>query len=374
MVKALPLLHSGRHTTREASNATRNGFLRSDLRERREADNSTAHNTGAGVVYFLFLIKDSLPHASLWQSFFAGAPVGSYQVLVHCSDANGCARKGVNQMPNFKIIPTTPTWYCHDLVTAMAHLLSAALSLNAAQTIPGGYEKFVFLSESTLPAKSFRYVHATLLQDNDSDFCLFPSNQWGSAEIDGKRVQLVKHHQWVVLNRPHAELFVNSWKPVDARGVWQVWLKGGSWQGKERFVSPQHFYHPPNSNWCTDEWAFFATVFGAVEPQGGVRAFPHFGGGIVYVQGPASLVAQGRCRTFSYWDSYDAAASGLAGSIFSDSYGSRISCYPHCAQRPATLEQLSDTALQHLQASPFLFARKFVPTSWFPNYQRIVLK
>merc|ERR1719181_1357715 len=97
----------------------------------------------------------------------------------------------------------------------MAQLLKGALKLDAGTV--GGREKFVFLSESTLPIKPFAEIHSSLLLDDKSDFCLFPSDQWGSANIDGSFVKLLKQHQWVVLNRDHARLFVRDWVPVNAK-------------------------------------------------------------------------------------------------------------------------------------------------------------
>jgi len=340
--------------------------------------NSSGHHAdgkqdyGYGVVHFLFLINDQLPHSDIWRSFFASAPEGSWKALVHCKDPYGCSRSGVLvNNPGFQMVPTTGTWYCHDLVTAMHVLLQAAVNLNAAWS--GGREKFVFVSESTLPTKPFIQIYTTLLQDDDSDFCVFPSNQWASAHIDGHFTYMMKHHQWVVLSRSHAEAFIKKWVPVDWRGVWQVWLRGGSWEGRERFVSPQHFYHPPAANWCTDEYAFIATIFGSIEYLSPTRDIPGFGGGPLHLSGPQSLRLQGRCRTFTYWDNEEPAFANLAGQIYHDVHGSSISCYPKCYARPATLERLSDASLHALRASPFLFARKVSSTAWMPNYASIVL-
>jgi hypothetical protein len=327
---------------------------------------------GYGVVHFLFLIGDRLPHSDIWRGFFASAPEGSWKALVHCKDPYGCTRSGVlANNPGFQMVPTVGTWYCHDLVTAMNSLLTAALNMNAAWQ--GGREKFVFLSESSLPVKPFTQIYTTLLQDDDSDFCIFPSNQWASAHIDGRFTYLVKHHQWMVLARAHAEEFSRKWVPVDSRGVWQVWLKGGSWTGRERYVSPQHFYHPPAANWCTDEYAFLATIFGSVEYTGATKDIPGLGGSPLHLSGPQSLRVQGRCRTFSYWDNEEPAFANLAGQIYHDVYGSTISCYPKCWARPATLERVSDASLHALRASPFLFVRKFAEAAWMPNYVSIVL-
>lgn len=340
------------------------------LHAKNGSTNFTANAWGAGVVHFLFLINDQLPHAKIWREFFHDAPPGSWKALVHCQDLEGCTRNGVfSNNPGFIQVATTPTWYCHDLVTAMSHLLVAALGLDAA--VMGGREKFVFLSESTLPIKPFVQVHSELLIDDNSDFCLFPADQWGSASIDGSFVKLLKHHQWVVLSRDHARLFVRDWVPVDANSHWKVWVKSGTWQGHERHVLPQNFYYPASANTCTDEWAFMATIYGALEPMNGARYLPGFGGGHIDMD---THTAQGRCRTWSFWDNaWDPAATELGNQIANDFYGSRISCYPKCHARPATLEKLSHSSLHALRQSPFLFARKFSSSMWMPHFYSIVL-
>lgn len=325
---------------------------------------------GAGVVYFLFMVHDKIEHADIWQSFFKNAPHGSWKVLVHCKDSAGCRKNGVfTNNIGYVQVPTTPTWYCHDLVTAMAQLLIGALSMHAAPK--GAHEKFVFLSESTLPTKPFAHIHNALLLDDNSDICLFPSDQWGSARADGTLVKLVKHHQWVVLNRAHSEIFVRDWIPVNAQSEWRIWLRSGAWSSEHRVLTPRSFYYPPHANTCTDEYAFMATIFGALEPMTGSRYLPGFGGGHIDMDTHAS---QGRCRTWSYWNyDWDRADAALASEIAKDVFGSKMSCYPNCHARPATLEKLSSGSLHALRRSPFLFARKFSPSMWMPGYGPIVL-
>lgn len=324
---------------------------------------------GNGVVHFMFLVNDNVPHMSWWIKFFANSPPNTWKAWVHCKDIDGCARNGVFSYPGFAQVATTPTWYCHDLVTAMSRLLERALASKAATF--GAREKFVFLSESTLPIKPFSEVHSTLLLDDDSDICLFPADQWASSTIDGKFVKLVKHHQWVVLSRAHAEGFYRDWVSVNAQSQWRVWLRTGSWQKTSRFVYPQSFYYPPSANTCTDEYAFMATIFGALEPQGGVRNLQGFGGGKVDMYTHA---AQGRCRTWTYWDNaWDQQATALASEIANDFYGSSMSCFPKCYARPAEISKVSDKSLYALRRSPFLFARKFSPGTWMPNYETIIL-
>jgi len=247
----------------------------------------------------------------------------------------------------------------------MARLLETALE----RPDSGSNEKFVFISDSTIPLKPFSAVHAHLMADGDSDFCLYPSNQWGESRIDGRDLLLLKHHQWMVLNRPHAELFVRRWIPVDSDGVWRVWL------GSEEhdFVPPQAFHRPAISNWCTDEWAFIATIFGAIEAEPSTRTLPGFGGGPLHTQGKVSENAQGRCRTFVFWDQRDGPAfADLAKDVHRDPF-SQLSCYPRCPSRPASFELLGLSGAKALRRSEFLFARKFGTNVELQNVTRLLL-
>merc|ERR1719321_806707 len=95
-------------------------------------------------------------------------------------------------------------------------------------------EKFVFLSDSTLPVKPFGHIYESLSSTSGSDLCVFPSHHWGTAKVGfggipassmfrtGETAYLVKHHQWLVLNREHAQVMVANWKPVDKAGHWDV--------------------------------------------------------------------------------------------------------------------------------------------------------
>lgn len=325
-----------------------------------------------GVIHFLFLATSGIPHATEWQHFFSEGPRTNWRAYVHCKDPTACTASGLStKLPQVEMVPTVPSWYCHDLVTAMAQLLKVAIQKSPANGGHPTVEKFVFISDSTLPAKPFSVVHSTLASNDDTDICMFPQDQWGTATIDNVPVRLVKHHQWVILNRQHAELFVKDWRPVDGRAVWHVPLKGGSWTGRERNLSPQHFSRSPNSNSCTDEWAFFATIFGVFEPDAtGARSYPHLG--TVSQSPPYGSSPQGRCRTFTFWDTNGQDFAQLGGQIASDP-GSRLSCYPKCWQHPAGFEQLSDRGLHALRASPFLFVRKMSPQLWIPNFYGIVL-
>merc|ERR1719313_1379766 len=90
----------------------------------RRVNSSDGASKGRGVVHFLFMVNNALPHASIWEMFFADAPKEEYRAFVHCQDTNGCKKSGLlKALPNLQIVKTVPSWYCHDLVTAMVGML-----------------------------------------------------------------------------------------------------------------------------------------------------------------------------------------------------------------------------------------------------------
>merc|ERR1719375_542460 len=88
----------------------------------------------------------------------------------------------------------------------MVKLLNSALSEESASP----RDKFVFLSESTLPVKPFRAVYEALTENDDSDFCVSPEDAW--LKQARSHAVLVKHSQWVVLSRAHAGTMVERWR------------------------------------------------------------------------------------------------------------------------------------------------------------------
>jgi len=308
-------------------------------------------------VYFLFLVQSGLDHPELWRSFLLGADSSKYRAFVHCKSPDACKASGIlTLIPGMKMVETVPTYYCHDLVTAMVHTLDGALREGGGM---GGSsrDKFVFVSESALPVKPFTEVHSALTTNHDSDLCIFPKSHWATAHVGNTRAYLVKHHQWVTLNRAHAEVMVRDWAAVDEGGHWSVPLDSPGWSGE---YNASTFEREPIANWCTDEWAFFATIYGAIPDDGYDKSISlrDMGAGSIDFDGPASASMQGVCRTFAFFneDGHDFAA--VARDIVMD-HGSKLSCWPTCQARPTTFLELSDASLIALRSSPFLFARKF---------------
>jgi hypothetical protein len=291
-----------------------------------------------------------------------------YRALVHCKHEEVCDLSLVIKN-GFRLgqVQTVPSSYCSDLVTPMVQLLKAGLAESASAS-----DKFVFLSQSTLPVKPFHFVYSTLTSTPDSDLCVSPTPGWlrmhfgaGSA----KTALLVKHSQWVVLNRGMSTTMAQQWKNVGSRpGVWSVPVL--SVNGEPRKTAEMH----GKVNLCTDEWAFFATIYGTIIDNGHATVPLQGFGGDLWIHGGNSAVAkQGACHTFTYWRSYHAEDLRFMSQLLDP--GTRLSCYPNCyGSHPAEFITLSDSGATVLRHSPYIFARKFSrDVMTLDQFHRIIL-
>jgi len=245
-------------------------------------------------------------------------------------------------------------------------------------------DKFLFLSESTLPVKPFADVYNSLSWDMSSDFCVYPTDHWVQLQLaQNLRALIVKHSQWVVLNQAHAHTMVQQWAGVKAGLHGHAWSipvyhepRKGPW-GK--ITNPAGVMPLPM---CIDEWAFFATIYGAFVDTGqwnyGAEGLPGFGAPPLQLHGAAHLTSttQGICRTFAFWDASDfGGGSNLINEIAQDWPWSKLSCFPKCdSTHPAEFAALSDRGAAALRRSRYLFARKFPENVMtLDQFQRIIL-
>lgn len=346
----------------------------------------------SGVVNFLFLVDGKVSHEDIWQSYFSQAHHGSFRIFVHCTQEQSgqCYGDVFASLPDMVQVPTVPTSYCDDLVSAMARLLESALEASAP---PGATEKFVFVSDTTLPAKPFAHVHRALSEDPEaSDICVHPSDHWGRAVVDGVEVRLVKTSQWVTLSRAHGEAFVEAWRePIDpgeraARGFANsllVPLRGDTWAGQDRSLVAGAFERDLKTGVCTDEWAWFAKIFGAFQPgEAGERSFAGFG-----TLRDNSAEAQGRCDTFVFqgkkrnWQGQLAEPVIAAAEADPEQSRGRYGVdevgnagFESRGSHPLSFLSLGNATLEALRRSSFLFARRFPEASRLPYYADIVFR
>lgn len=344
------------------------------------AGNSTGNGTNPEPrIFFLFLTLSGIKRPELWHAFFDQQAVQTWRVFVHCKHTNICALElSLGNVLGATQVATVPSSYCRDLVTPMVQLLQSAVLESVSPR-----DKFVFLSETTLPVKPFADVYNTLSWDMSSDFCVYPTDHWVELELaQNLRALIVKHSQWVVLNQAHAHVMVQQWAGV------RNGLQGHAW-------SIPVYHEPRKGPWgkitnpagvlplpmCIDEWAFFATIYGAFVDRGqwnlGQDGLPGFGAPPLQLRGSAHLTSttQGICRTFAFWDASEFGGSNLINEIAQDWPWSKLSCFPRCdSTHPAEFAAISDRGVVALRRSRYLFARKFPDNVMTADqFQRIIL-
>lgn len=231
-----------------------------------------------GRINFLFLLTSTIVHLSIWQTFFTQAPAKSWTAWAHCVDKKSCSFADMKaSIPGLKKVATVPTLRCIDLVSAEVALIRAALKVPAKTGI---IDKYVFVSESTLPIKPYAFIFHALVDHDESDFCMQSNHKWltqylqypeegiynltcgaheakicrecGQKKVmchgdcwwngtdclrwhrrstwDGQTaVSLVKSSQFVVLNRADATILERDWYITD-KGEWYARMTSKRWK------------------------------------------------------------------------------------------------------------------------------------------------
>ncbi|GBG74080.1 hypothetical protein CBR_g17791 [Chara braunii] len=156
----------------------------------------------APKIAFMFLVRDSLTFAPLWEKIFHGHE-NQYSVYVHATEAY---KRGPQESDVFEksVICSKPVkWGRPSLVDAERRLIASAIldPLN---------QKFVLLSESCIPVRNFSFIYSYLMDTSKSfvEIGLFPDRYPPELAPLVKVEQFRKGSQWVTLNRVHAALVV----------------------------------------------------------------------------------------------------------------------------------------------------------------------
>lgn len=302
------------------------------------------------MLFFLFLVYVKINNEDVWNRFFYTARRGiDYRAFVHCKDEAEC-RKNIREIDRYEIIPSVETQYCFDLVSGMNELLRAAVQEQARHA----NDKFVFVSDSTVPLKPFSYIQNRLTVEDGqtSNFCIFPRNEWAevadpAAQAQGSMKVGVKHHQWMVLNRQHAQISIN--RTGELMNLMQVFQLNMGYR----------------NTGCLDEFWHFATLYAWLHlgQQAATVNFMNLGGGPLRTD---VYEIQGRCDTFVFWPPRAAGTNNnitnLAHLLGNDP-GTEL--VPPTEKRPSSISRLSRQALTHMRNSPFLFARKLDDAATF---------
>jgi len=301
-------------------------------------------------VFFLFLTRYGIFHERLWEDFFSSATPGRWRALVHCTDSKRCSsRLAKRNLIGMVQVATVDSQYCYDLVSPMIQLLQAA---TAESTSPG--DKFAFISDETLPVKPFTEIYSSLTASRTSDFCIAPSMSWGTmSNAQGEIAKIVKHSQWFVLNREHADIMIERWPVAKSNPrFWTVPL----WPQETGAAA----LVPRNLSLCTDEWTPMALVYGMIlGGQEEEAKLPEFNSDKIELRGKQiERSSHGVCRTFVSWGRNTPGTTPEVLEIL-DAPGIKVSCMDSCTtSHPALIEEITDDGLSRLRRSPFLFARK----------------
>jgi len=248
-----------------------------------------------------------------------------------------------------------PSYYCTDLVSPMNQLLVSALADDPTTWNPS--DKFIFISDSSLPAKPFAHIYSTLALRTGSDFCVFPSNEWADIQSTGGMEMVPKVHQWMVLTREHAKQTSQLW----GTGTWHNFMPKFQMNWKD-YSYANNTYGDHRNFGCLDEFWHMTALFGTIKNvnigQESVISLSHFTNSPLRVSNNAGW--QGACDTFVVWAQYlhtpgNNPFEGLYSALDSASI-------PHGgnSQRPGWWDTISATGIQTIRNSDFLFIRKFI--------------
>jgi hypothetical protein len=243
----------------------------------------------------------------------------------------------------------------------MNALLQAGVSYGG---LAGQGDKFIFISDSTVPVKPFSAVRSRLLSEGpSSNFCIFPRNEWAEIQepastglVPSVRAA-VKHHQWMILSRAHATQVLS--RDAEYRNLMQQFHMnefGGSYK----------------NTGCLDEYWHFAILFGTIAHATNAQMIQMTG----LTGRPLSTTdyeIQGQCDTFVQWVPRAAGTSNnmtvLNHHMATDA---GVDMTPASDKRPATFHRLSRSSVIQFRDSWFLFARKVDDGARFAGCERLV--
>ncbi len=153
------------------------------------SNKKTQHfNNTSKKIAFLFLIKDKINKEYLWNNFLKNVDKNKYNIYIHYKND-----ETLNYFDKYKINKIVPTkWGDISLVIAQKILLEEAMKDESNY-------KFIYVSDSCIPIKSFDYIYKFLTKDNNSYF---------NTEIIKKNIH--KTFQWFILNRENANIINND--------------------------------------------------------------------------------------------------------------------------------------------------------------------
>ena len=153
-------------------------------------------------IAFLFLIYDVINNEELWNKFFLNINVNKYNIYIHYK-----INKPLKYFEKYKLENCIETTYADlSLVKAQNVLLKEALN-------DTNNEHFIFISNSCVPFKNFKYIY-NMLDYEYSYFNIMPQSQcfpncnYLLSFFQKECIQ--KSSQWCILNKKHSTVILND--------------------------------------------------------------------------------------------------------------------------------------------------------------------
>lgn len=156
-------------------------------------------------IAFCFLIYDEILNEDLWYKFFHGIDKEKYNIYIHYKE-----HKPLKYFEEYKIFPTR----CVKTNYADITLVYAHRRLFEEAFLDKDNYKFINISQSCIPVKSFDYIYDFLTKDNNSHFTeCYKDACWPRVKPATKyisRENIYKSTNWFILNREHTRLVLDN--------------------------------------------------------------------------------------------------------------------------------------------------------------------
>ena len=269
-------------------------------------ESNVNRNRNRKKLAFCFLIYDEINHEELWKYFFDGADPSQYNIYIHY-------KKDVplHYFENKKIQNCIDTqWGDKSLVKASNLLFRTAYNDDVDNY------KFILVSNSCVPFKSFNHVYQMMTEDNFSYMNIANPNmdRYRNTNLYKAYADAIgKSAQWVILNRELVE--------------------------KTAFIPDEQIDHELDDIFAPDE-IYYYTMVKANHLENQVKTTPNLSSG---------------STTFTYWDDM------------------HDHPFPHNDSGIKNYNSITATEVEYLCNSPCLFGRKFVKNCivvWNENTQQ----
>lgn len=198
-------------------------------------------------IAFCFLIYEEIYHEDIWYNYLKDVDKNKYNIYIHYKED-----KPLKHFDKYKLKTTIPTcWGCLSLVQAQNLILNEALTDDDNQ-------HFIWLSDSCIPLKKFDTVY-NFLDSEKSYFNIAPDEQVFPRANNAlkyiKKENIKKASMASIINRKHAQLFVNNTKNIN------LWFKDINVPDEIVYITLLHHYNLENELVLTPNIAAGAIIF-----------------------------------------------------------------------------------------------------------------